>query len=180
MLHTGVRERTQTNGNHQNGVNLDYVINSIQEMQDRQNNRIEEMEGLLGQGGADEESKTVQAGGFPRVGASVPQASPNRRLISLPQYSDENSPGGYNLQAALSDDPSELLAMNERNALQRILGRGEDDIDEPLFPMARNNHNNRQNGGASRIVQEMRDERMRRANSDNNSYMRRNGLGAGR
>ena len=87
------------------------------------------------------------------------------------------------MQAALSDDPSELLAMNERNALQRILGRDrDDDIDEPLFPMARNNNNNnRQNvGGASRIVQEMRDERMRRANSDNNSYMRRNGLGAGR
>ena len=97
------------------------------------------MESLVGQG-ADEESKTVHSG-FPRVGASVPQASPNRRLGGIPVLpDDENSdiihPNRYNLQAALSEDPNELLAMNERNALSRILGREENEFDEPLFPMA--------------------------------------------
>ena len=100
---------------------------------------------------ADEESKTVHSG-FPRVGASVPQASPNRRLAGIPVYpEDDNSdvihPNRYNLQAALDGDPNELLAMNERNALNRILGH-EDEEDEPLFPMARNNRQS----GASRIV----------------------------
>ena len=64
------------------------------------------------------------------------------------EQSDIIHPNRYNLQSALNEDPNELLAMNERNALNRILGREEND-DEPLFPMARNN--NRQSG-ASRIV----------------------------
>ena len=92
---------------------------------------------------ADEESKTVHSG-FPRVGVSVPQASPNRRLAGMPVFpEDDNSdiihPNRYNLQAALGGDENEILAMNERNALNRILGR-EDNEDEPLFPMARNNN----------------------------------------
>ena len=46
------------------------MINSINEMQERQHNRLDEMESLIGPG-ADEESKTVHSG-FPRVGVSVP------------------------------------------------------------------------------------------------------------
>lgn len=44
MLGQGVREQSQGSGV---GVNLDYVINGIQEMQDRQHERIGEMEAML-------------------------------------------------------------------------------------------------------------------------------------
>ena len=143
MIDRGMRERGQGNV----GVNLDYVINSIQEMQDRQNQRISEMENMLStQTGNLEESKSANSG-FPRR-TSFPIANDS-------EYSSRGAAAadGYNLGQALNSDAMDIHDMNERTALQRILSR---DTADPLFPSASNP------GGASRILREMRDERLRR------------------
>ena len=55
--------------------------------------------------------------------------------------------------AALNGNPNELNDINEESALNRILNR---DAAVPLFPASLNG-----SGGASRIIREMRDERIR-------------------
>lgn len=78
---------------------------------------------------------------------------------------------GYDLMAALNGNPTELNEMNEESALNRILNR---DANVPLFPASLSG-----SGGASRIIREMRDERMRQANPANHSSLSR-GLYPGR
>ena len=80
-------------------------------------------------------------------------ANQTNEMLSLDGSPNRNN--GYSLAAALHDDPMGLHELNERNAMQHIMQR---DPEEPLFP----NSSNRRSG-VNRIIQEMRDERLRRA-----------------
>ena len=115
-----------------------------------------------------EESKTA-SNGFPRMAAinstatrRATDVTANDSNFASRLYPEDSHvmPASYGLQAALNGNPFDLQDINEQSALRRILDR---DVSEPLFPSSDSSSNNR----ASRIAQEMRAERMRRANPQN-------------
>lgn len=148
-------------------------MNSIQEMQERQQQRIGDLEAMLQSPfTSQEESKTTTSTSFPRMGGSITDSNTRRNVAGLGQrtlYQEDThhlgmGAGAYNLNQALNGDPLDLHEMNESSALQRILNR---DVNEPMFPTG-SRHDR-----ASHIMREMRDERLRRANPGIQSNLNR-------